>query len=181
MVNEMINIFENANRMFMLKNIELIQSGVSERSLCGALMMHLNEEIRKTKYNDYYVDVEYNRNIGGKLKTIKCSKFEVINITCDIIVHSRGNKKPQDNLIVIEMKKYNRPKAEKEKDKLRLCTLTKDSYDDIWSFDGKTLPDHVCRYVLGVYFEINQNLKSIKIEYYKNGDKFKEYKKEYKN
>ncbi len=33
--------------------------------------------------------------------------------------------------------------------------LTKDSYEDIWSFDGKTLPEHVCRYALGIYYDVN--------------------------
>lgn len=31
--------------------------------------------------------------------------------------------------------------------------------DDIWSFDGKALPEHVCRYILGVYYEIISNLQ----------------------
>ena len=42
-----------------------------ERSLCGALMTELYEVLKATKYFDYFVDVEYNRNIGGRLKTMK--------------------------------------------------------------------------------------------------------------
>jgi hypothetical protein len=51
------------------------------------------------------------------------------------------------------MKKASAPENEKQNDKLRLMALTKDSYDDVWSFDGKTLPEHVCGYTLGIYYE----------------------------
>lgn len=67
------------------------------------------------------------------------------------------------------MKKSNASNSEKAKDRDRLKALTKDSFDDIWSFDGKSLPEHVCRYVLGVYYEISPNSNSIIIEYYQKG------------
>ncbi len=63
------------------------------------------------------------------------------------------------------MKKSNRPTYEKESDRVRLMALTKDSYDDIWSFDGKTLPENVCRYALGIYYEINPSRRTIDLEY----------------
>ena len=47
------------------------------------------------------------------------------------------------------------------------CDIGK--FDDVWSFGGKALPEHVCRYVLGVYYEINYKRKSIRIEYYRKG------------
>ena len=49
----------------------MFQTQVSERTLCGALMIEIHEELKRTKFSDYFVDVEYNRNIGGKLKTLK--------------------------------------------------------------------------------------------------------------
>ena len=73
-------------------------------------------------------------------------------------MHSRGNHIEQDNLIAIEMKKSNASEEEKQKDKDRLKALTKDSFDDVWSFDGTTLPEHVCRYLIGIYYEINFSL-----------------------
>lgn len=68
------------------------------------------------------------------------------------------------------MKKHTRPKKDKDNDRLRLIALTKDSYDDIWSYDGTVLPEHVCRYKLGVYYEINYTKKTILLEYYFNGN-----------
>ena len=55
---------------------------------------------------------------------------------------------------------------EKENDKARLVALTKDSYDGVWSFDGKTLPEHVCGYDLGIYYEIDSKNCLVYIEYY---------------
>jgi hypothetical protein len=39
---------------------------------------------------DYFVDAEYNRKQEGQLKTILNNQQRVINITCDLILHSRG-------------------------------------------------------------------------------------------
>ena len=74
----------------------------------------------------------------------------------------------QDNLIAIEMKKSNALAREKQKDRERLIALTKDSFNDVWAWDNN-FPEHVCRYVLGVYYEINYRRNLISIEYYRNG------------
>jgi hypothetical protein len=81
----------------------------------------------------------------------------------------------QDNLIAVEMKKSSRPRREKEADRERLIALTADSFDNIWSFDGHTLPEHVCRYVLGVYYEIDLLKQKIKVEYYHKGEIIESY------
>lgn len=174
MLEKLINLFEKSNEMLITKDNELFITNVSERTLCGALMLHLYEAIKETIYKDYHVDVEYNRNIGSKLKTITKTihglENKVITINCDLIIHSRGHNVSQDNLIAIEMKKAERPPGEKKSDRERLMALTKDSFDNVWLFDGKTLPEHVCRYKLGVFYEINYKLKEILIEYYVGGD-----------
>lgn len=54
--------------------------------------------------------------------------------------------------------------------------MTRESYDGVWSFDGKTLPEHVCGYDLGIYYEVNIKHKLIYIEYYAKGKKIKVYK-----
>ena len=171
--NELTDLFERANRSFLENECALLHSTVSERTLCGALMLHMRDQIiEDDSYDGYYVDVEYNRN-RGKIKTI-CETvngvdLHIVSVTCDLILHSRGQHPEQDNLIAIEMKKSSRPDSEKQKDRMRLIALTKDSFDDVWSFDGHTLPEHVCRYGLGVYYEINYRRKEILIEYYKQG------------
>ena len=74
MINNLIELealFERANKSFMRKNTMLFETQVSERTMCGALMLELYDMIKNTNYSEYFVDVEYNRNIGGRLKTIK--------------------------------------------------------------------------------------------------------------
>lgn len=169
MYEELKRIFEEANQSFLQEEKDLFDMEVSERTLCGVLMIHITEQIKGTDFKEYKVDVEYNRNKGGKgksIKTIKNNRDCVLNINCDLILHSRGSKVEQDNLIAIEMKKTTRPQSEKEKDKERLQALT--SYNNVWALKG-TLPEHVCGYVLGVYYEIDYRKKNVLIEYYRGG------------
>ncbi len=125
-------------------------------------------EISNSKYSRYYVDTEYNRN-NGKVKTIYNDDLKVVSIVCDLIVHSHGEIVEKDNLIALEMKKAYRKVCEKENDKARLAALTKESYD------GKTLPEYVCGYELGIYYEIDRKCSSIYIEYYTKGKILKSY------
>lgn len=170
---ELTSIFEEANERFFNNEQSLLLNQVSERTLCGALMLHIHELIaHDTDLSSYYTDVEYNRNKGyikTIVKTIKGASEQPIPINCDLILHSRGKCPAQDNLIALEMKKSTRPFLEKQKDRERMVALTKDSFDNIWSYDGQTLPDHVCRYVLGVYYEINYKRNCALIEYYRQG------------
>ena len=180
-VNDIKRLFEKANDLLLKKDKELFVSRLNERTLCGALMLHLHDLIKHdSTYKGYYTDVEYNRNRGKiktAVKTIQGPDLKIIRINCDLILHSRGEHPEQDNLLAIEMKKSHRRKAEKQSDRDRLVALTKDSFDDIWSFDGETLPEHVCRYVLGVYYEIDYNKKLITIEYYHQGEMIELYMK----
>ena len=173
MYDEMTRYFELANSHFISEERELLFSQVSERTLCGALMIKMHQYLPQ-KYLGYHVDVEYNRN-QGQIKTIMDEDLSIVNITCDLILHSRGKNIQQDNLICLEMKKSLRPNSEKTKDRERVRVLTKDSYDDVWSYDGKTFPEHVCRYVLGIYYEIDYGQNMIFIEYYQKGQLVKKY------
>lgn len=148
-----------------------ILSDVSERNLCGRLAYYLEDLLRKYDLKGYYADPEYNRKQEGQVKTMLDDNLTVVSISCDVVVHSRGENIEQDNLIAIEMKKCNRPQNEKESDKNRLRALTKDSYDGVWSYDGKTHPDHVCGYALGFYIEIDKDDRECHIEMYSKGNK----------
>lgn len=181
-LKELERIFEKANKSFLRKNMILFKTQVSERTLCGALMIELYEVLKKTKFSDYFVDVEYNRNIGGKLKTLKKTMLgfdeRIVTINCDLIVHSRGQNIFRDNLIALEMKKSTGKRIDKDNDKNRLECLTKSPVQDVWSYGGQVLPEHVCGYVLGIYYEVNFKRNCIMIEYYKNGDCYRKYKME---
>lgn len=163
------SIFNKSNFAFLTTDTTLLDTDVSERTLCGALKSHLEKELSIAKIEGYYVDVEYNRN-GGQVKTILHENLEVVSIQCDLIVHSRGTNIKQDNLIAIEMKKSYRDQSSKDQDRMRLRALTKSTYDnDIWAYDGKSFPECVCRYILGIFYEIDRDNRKIYLEFYRNG------------
>lgn len=160
--------FESANEKLITMDIDLFKRNTSERTICGALMTRLKSSLWGTPFRKYDIDVEYNRNKDGMIKTIIDKNEVVTNITCDLIVHSRGAYIEQDNLIAVEMKKASRTIAEKTRDKNRLIALTKEK-NNVWCYDGQTFPEHVCRYILGVYYEISLQYNQIYMEYYRQG------------
>lgn len=175
-----MSIFIDSSNEFLASEAELIVSGVSERCLCGAFMLIIRKHLDKTEFHSYYTDIEYNRNFDGKIKTIIDSKMQVTNITCDLIVHSRGEIPDLDNLIAIEMKRDNHPIGEKNKDRIRLIALTKPVNDsNTYSDDGRVFPRHVCGYKLGVFYEIGIDGRCVNFEYFANGEQFAKYSRRY--
>jgi len=172
---KLLELFKEALSIFFNNEKENILNGVSERNLCSRLALYLENLLSKYELEGYYADNEYNRKQNGQIKTILNDEETVVTITCDIIVHSRGEKVEQDNLIAIEMKKSDRPQSEKDSDKNRLRALTKDSYDGVWSYDGKTHPEHICGYILGFYMEIEQATRKCFFELYYKGNKKSEW------
>lgn len=159
----------------------MIYDDVAEQALCSELKAFLREELNQTIYREYHIDNEYNRNCG-EVKTILNGEMKVVHIQCDLIVHSRGENEQRDNLIAIEMKKAYQTQESKDSDRDRLCALTKRKHnDEVYSYDGKTFPKHVCGYQLGVYYEIDKDGKKVLIEYYKEGKLFEIYEKYIEN
>lgn len=181
MDKELKKIFNKVNDRFLFHCKKLIYDDVSERCLCSELKTFLKEELDRTSYREYHVDNEYNRNCG-RIKTTINGEMKEIVIQCDLIVHSRGENELQDNLIALEMKKEYQDEASKNKDRDRLCALTKDRHSkDVYSYDGKTFPKQVCGYKLGVYYEVDKNAKQVLIEYYQNGVMVEKYQKKIEN
>jgi len=172
--NEIMHLFEQANNLLLRNDHVLFENQVSERTLCGALMLHIHDIIKDDhSYAGYYADVEYNRRKGKRncdYKTIPTPNNNTIRITCDLILHGRGKQSEQDNLLAIEMKKSTRTNREKNSDRERLKILTEDFYNNKQMVDTNILPEHVCGYVLGVYYEINYRRNMVLVEYYYKGE-----------
>ncbi len=155
-------IFLKANDNFLDKEIDLIKNDLSERSICSKLGQYLKVEIDKREdFKKYHIDAEYNRNYG-EIKTILGENEEIIKITCDLIMHSRGEEK-NDNLIALEMKKSTRPSKDKISDKKRLMELT--------NLENQNNIEHVKTYLLGIYYEIERSRREILLEFYIEGKK----------
>lgn len=158
-------IFKEANTMFLRENINSIERNVAEECLCSALSRCLERVMETRKISDYYADANYNRN-EYMYKTIINNQYEVIRIKCDLIVHSRGENRVQDNLLALEMKKKDNPRDRRE-NKERLEIMTKNTYYGEVLFEE--LPRHICRYALGIFYDIDINKKQIDLEFYKYG------------
>ena len=163
LIKNLKELFWAANRAFLENHVILLNRGLSERCLCGALMCELNRQLKKRNYNKYYADIEFNRDEDN----IKCINYitddgvSLKRIFTDIIVHSRG-KERIDNLIALEMKKSSAGQAEIDEDKARLRQLTKqNSYTSLCSY----------AYLLGIYYEINLDKKEIVIDFFNNGNR----------
>ena len=153
------DLFWEANRAFIEKDLDLLYEDISERCLCGALMHELNKQLEKNDCNNYYADVEFNRN-KKRIKQLPNNDGFLSNILPDIIVHSRG-KETLDNLLVLEMKKSCANQQDKENDRNRLKKMTKQNYNgNSYSYE----------YRLGIYYEINFEKKQILVEFYKDGE-----------
>jgi len=168
---KVVDLSDEALDVFFANESENIAFGTSERNLCSRLGIALTGLLPEYGLEAYYVDAEYNRKQGGEVKTIIDGDMEVVEVTCDLIVHSRREIMARDNILAYEMKKSYRPTAEKESDRSRLIAMTKSSYDDIWSSDGITHPEHVCGYMLGVYLELDVEARSYLIERYREGER----------
>lgn len=162
-------VFEDALSSFLAAEGHSLLTGVSERNTCGRLAIYLQQQLEADGFTGYYADVEYNRKQQGQVKTIINENLEVIQITPDLIAHTRGERPPpHDNLIAIEAKKSIRPEHEKNADRARLQAMTRVPFDGVWSWDGSH-PEHVCGYAVGVYMEIDIDQRMLTLEFYKKG------------
>jgi len=161
-------VFAAAMTEFLKGERNSLRDDISERNSCARLGYHLQNCVDRAGFKGYYADPDYNRKQGGQVKTILDQNFEIVTIQCDLLLHSRGEIVGRDNLVAIEMKKSYRPQTEKDDDRKRLRAMTKKS-DGVWSYDGRTHPDHVCGYMLGVFIEVDRTSESVAIEYYRNG------------
>lgn len=161
-----LEIFYKANKLFIKDNIRNIELGVSEVTLQGDFSQAFKEVLKKMKIRNYYSDINYNKN-KHFTKCIINDKMEYFDIFCDLIIHSRGENKKQDNLLAIEMKKKENRK-DRLKDRKRLEIMTSDTYVGEILFDE--LPPFICRYSLGIFYDLDVKKRQIKLDFYQHGE-----------
>lgn len=123
----------------------LLYNKVSERCVCARLAYYLEQIIHQTNaFEGYYVDVEYDRMEDGFGKRIGLGKKKHI---CDLLIHSRGLKKP-DNLLALEMKVHdNYTKAPEDRERLY----------DLVQHSNKKNKGTVCETVYGVFLRLRND------------------------
>jgi hypothetical protein len=164
-------LFEEAFREFLATERSNIVANIAERNLCGRLMLYLDAARSRHGLNEYFTDAEYNRNLGY-IKRIRHSRTKYNIITCDLILHSRGQK-PVDNLIAIEMKKKIHSKSSKDADRKRLIALTR---PHTAARRLSSRPDHVYGYQLGLFIEIDTERPAYLLEIYESGTMVNEHR-----
>ena len=172
-VNELLELFYKANKNLFLNHYSNILFEVSERNICAQLSMEINNLLKTSRYCEYYSDPEYNRNGLRMKKIIMDTNLKPADITCDLIVHSRGTKN-KDNLIAIEMKKIRKYKTDTvriNKDRDRLKALSTMHYDEkyVTKVNGNILPKFVCMYEIGILYLLNFRKSEVTYEFYMDG------------
>lgn len=171
--NELLTIFYRANQDFLMMDESNILRDVSERSLCSSLACKIGNQIRNTRFSEYYADVEYNRN-GDKIKAIlengPNGEVVIATVVCDLILHSRGEKN-KDNLIAVEMKKSGRPEIEIENDSNRLKALTNERANN-YSYGSDLNVATVSDFEIGILYIIDKDNKTVEIRIFAGGKEF---------
>lgn len=161
-------IFDAALRDLLVHDRKPILDHISERSICGCLACHLRAASLNAGYEGYFVDVEYNRN-RGKVKTYLDNELLPIPMTCDLILHSRGEIPRRDNLLAVELKKSGARIAHFDADRRRLRAMTK-VVDEVWQLPGGPHPSYVCGYELGLLVTIDARWQRVSIERFVLGE-----------
>ena len=160
--DRIIELLEKGLEYLFIIDKRNIEMDVSEMNLCSRLAHYIQNlmSVHPRKYKDYYVDTEYNRNYNGTIKKVEYSNGGSKSVRCDLLIHSRGLKDP-DNLLALEMKKKGNERKVLE-DYDRLDSITKPR-------DKCTPKECVCGTIVGVFLELsNQGYKMI-IKWYSDG------------
>ena len=156
-IEEKVNL---ALDIFYVKDKYLIDNDIHERSMTHKLAIYLEE-----LFKEYDVDCEYNKNISEskkihdieseiqKIRKIEKDEYkDSVVVFPDITIHKRGNK--LKNLLVIEVKKDNATKNNKEE-------------IDILKLKAYTSKDLNYRY--GIYINLKNSREKVIIKKFENG------------
>ena len=163
-------IFNESFEEWLRIEADHIMSGVSERTLCARLAIHIQLELLERGFSGYFVDVECNRMHDTDFKVILNDDQTEKRINADLIAHGRAKLACNDNLIAIEMKKAYRDDAKKDEDRLRLQSMTSPTQGAPQFRDDCGKLKHVAGYLAGRYIEVDAETRTISVEAYRNGE-----------
>ena len=99
-MNDILEIVVSVLDRVYANHSYLIQNQVSERSIVFWFGIYFYEAIQGTKYSEYNLDVEYNRN----LQEVKRTENYPRGTYPDLILHKRGCN--DSNILIIEFKPW---------------------------------------------------------------------------
>ena len=126
MRNIIFGLLENALEEFYAKEQRNLELDVHEIAHAHRLAIYFEELIRRYDrthedklFEQYYVDVEFNRKEGGNSKEVYYLN-ELHKKRSDILMHRKGIGQGLENLLVIELKKEH--STDKEEQDIRAIT-----------------------------------------------------------
>lgn len=136
-----------------------IKYEASERNICARLAHHMENIMREYDqqnnshyFQNYYVDVEYNRMGFGDLKHFEDYKHVSHYMVSDLLIHSRGYER---NLLAVEMKKpRNRKTVEEDKKRLRSLVTPPSDESPLDCVHGTMLGAFIVYSIKGVDMEL---------------------------
>lgn len=150
-------LLENALEDFYAQEQRNLELNVHEICHGHRLAIYFENRIREYDYthreklfDNYYVDIEFNRTEGGAVKRVYYDD-ELHDTRCDMLLHSKGKVQPpeRENLLIVELKKEH-------------CTDREDldikEINRMVSPVEEVAPDvAICNTLLGVYLKIGQS------------------------
>lgn len=146
--NNLKNFLEESIKEFYDKDSLLSERKGMEQACVFRIGLYLQERLKKAKISDVVVDCEYNKNGDHPKRTV----MFVEGVRPDLLIHKRGNN--TKNLLVVEFKGWWNRAKNRDEDKLKSLTSSKDVY----------------HYLLGAFVRLGkENIQDL--EYYANGEK----------
>ena len=146
--NNLKNFLEESIKEFYDKDSLLSERKGMEQACVFRIGLYLQERLKKAKISDVVVDCEYNKNGDDPKRTV----MFVEGVRPDLLIHKRGDN--TKNLLVVEFKGWWNKAKNRDEDKLKSLTSSKDVY----------------HYLLGAFVRLGkENIQEL--EYYANGEK----------
>ena len=146
--NNLKNFLEESIKEFYDKDSLLSERKGMEQACVFRIGLYLQERLKKAKISDVVVDCEYNKNGDHPKRTV----MFVEGVRPDLLIHKRGDN--TKNLLVVEFKGWWNKAKNRDEDKLKSLTSSKDVY----------------HYLLGAFVRLGkENIQEL--EYYANGEK----------
>lgn len=146
--NNLKNFLEESIKEFYDKDSLLSERKGMEQACVFRIGLYLQERLKKAKISDVVVDCEYNKNGDHPKRTV----MFVEGVRPDLLIHKRGDN--TKNLLVVEFKGWWNRAKNRDEDKLKSLTSSKDVY----------------HYLLGAFVRLGkENIQEL--EYYANGEK----------
>lgn len=150
-------LLENALEDFYAQEQRNLQLNVHEICHGHRLAIYFENRIREYDethrerlFDNYFVDIEFNRTEGGAVKRVYYDD-ELHDTRCDLLLHRKGNVQPpeRENLLIVELKKEHST----EREDLDIKEINR-----MVGPAEEGAPDAaICNTLLGVYLKIGRH------------------------